>query len=63
MHRTGISIAIDRTIRDAAIIMEQLGIGALAVVDDDRLVGLVTDRIWCGVGWHVAFPAIRAVDG
>ena len=33
-----------RTIREAAAIMEQAGVGSLAVVDGDSLVGFVTDR-------------------
>lgn len=44
LHRSGVGIGPERTIRDAAVLMEQAGIGSLAVVDGDRLVGLVTDR-------------------
>lgn len=44
VRRPGISIHADRTVRDAAVLMERSGVGSLAVLDDDRLVGLVTDR-------------------
>lgn len=44
LHRSGVGVAPSRTIREAAAIMEQGGIGSLAVVDGDRLVGIVTDR-------------------
>jgi len=44
LHRSGVGVSPARTIREAAAIMEQAGIGCLAVVDGDRLVGIVTDR-------------------
>jgi len=40
----GVGFGAERTVRDAAVIMEQAGLGALAVVDGERLVGIVTDR-------------------
>lgn len=44
-RRSGVSIGKTRTIRAAAQIMEQAGVGALAVVDEtESLVGVVTDR-------------------
>jgi CBS domain-containing protein len=43
--RSGVGIAPDRTVADAAILMEQAGVGSLAVVDGShRLLGIVTDR-------------------
>lgn len=63
LRRSGISIEPDRTIRDAAVIMEQSGIGALAVVDGDRLTGLVTDRDLVRRGLARGFPAGARVDG
>lgn len=39
-----VSISPDRTIREAAEVMERRSVGALAVVDGDRLTGIVTDR-------------------
>src|SRR4051812_8828464 len=44
LHRSGVGVAPSRTIREAAAIMEQAGVGSLAVVDGDRLVGIVTGR-------------------
>jgi CBS domain-containing protein len=44
LYRSGIAIEPDRTIRDAAKVMEGAGVGSLAVLDHDRLVGIVTDR-------------------
>ena len=44
IRRSGVGIAPDRTIRQAAQVMEQSGIGTLAVIDSGRLLGVVTDR-------------------
>ncbi len=44
VRRSGVGIGAERTIRDAAAIMEQAGVGSLAVVESERLVGIVTDR-------------------
>lgn len=44
LRRSGIGIGPEGTIRQAAVIMEQSGIGSLAVIDDGQLVGIVTDR-------------------
>ena len=44
VHRSGVAVTPDTTIKAAAGLMEHAGVGALAVVDDDRLVGIVTDR-------------------
>jgi CBS domain-containing protein len=44
IHRAGVGIAPERTIREAAAMMASAGVGSLAVLDNDRLVGIVTDR-------------------
>lgn len=44
VRRSGIGIEPERSVHDAAAVMEQSGVGALAVIDGDRLVGVVTDR-------------------
>lgn len=44
IRRSGVGIRPQRTIRDAAMLMEQSGVGSLAVIDADHLVGIVTDR-------------------
>lgn len=44
IRRSGVGLGPDRTVREAAELMDQAGVGALAVVDGDALVGVVTDR-------------------
>jgi len=44
IRRSGIGIGPERTLRDAAIVMERAGVGSLAIIDGDLLVGIVTDR-------------------
>lgn len=44
VRRSGVGIEPQRTIREAAAIMERSGVGALAIVAGEDLVGIVTDR-------------------
>jgi CBS domain-containing protein len=44
LRRSGVGIEANRTIHDAESMMEQTGVGVLAVLDGGRLVGIVTDR-------------------
>jgi CBS domain-containing protein len=44
MHREVKVIAPDQTLRDAAAAMKQLDVGLLPVGEDDKLVGMITDR-------------------
>ena len=44
IRRSGVGIGPDRTIREAAQVMDQAGVGSLAVIDGEVLVGIVTDR-------------------
>lgn len=44
VRRSGVAVAPDRTVREAATLMDAAGVGSLAVVDGERLVGIVTDR-------------------
>ena len=44
LRRSGVAIPPDATIRVAAGVMEGAGVGALGVVDDGCLIGIVTDR-------------------
>jgi len=44
VRKTGVTIEASATIREAAVAMEAAAVGALAVLDDGRLVGIVTDR-------------------
>jgi CBS domain-containing protein len=44
LQREGVAVAPDCTVRDVAEIMDRSGVGTVAVVDGDDLVGIVTDR-------------------
>jgi CBS domain-containing protein len=44
VRRWGVAVEPATTIRDTAQLMEQAGVGAVAVVDGEALVGIVTDR-------------------
>ena len=44
IRRSGVAIGPERTIHDAARIMEQSGVGSLAIIEGHWLVGIVTDR-------------------
>jgi CBS domain-containing protein len=44
VRRSGVAVRPDQTISETAVLMDRSGVGALAVVDDGRLVGIVTDR-------------------
>lgn len=62
VRRSGIGIAPGRTITEAAGIMESAGVGALAVLDDTRLVGIVTDRDLVRRGLARGLPGDARVD-
>jgi len=63
MRRSGLSIEPERTIHDAAAVMEQTGVGSLAVIYGDRLVGIVTDRDLVRRGLAQGLPTDARVDG
>ena len=63
VRRSGVGIGPERTIRDAAAIMEQSGVGSVAVLDDGRLVGIVTDRDLVRRGLARGLPSDSRVDG
>jgi CBS domain-containing protein len=44
IHRSAVGIEPNRTVQEAASIMNIAGVGALAVIEGDGIVGLVTDR-------------------
>jgi CBS domain-containing protein len=44
LQRPGVQLAPDDTIRGAAEIMNEAGVGTIAIVDDGELIGIVTDR-------------------
>ena len=62
VRRSGVGVEPGRTIREAAAVMEQAGVGALAVVDGRNLVGLVTDRDLVRRGLARGLPPDARVD-
>lgn len=44
VRRSSVGIRPDQTIHEAAALMDQAGVGALAVIDGHDLLGIVTDR-------------------
>ena len=44
VRRSGIGIRPDTSVREAAEVMAQAAVGSLAVLDGERVVGIVTDR-------------------
>jgi CBS domain-containing protein len=63
VRRSGVGIRPDQTIRSAADLMEQAGVGALAVIDGDDLVGVVTDRDLVRRGLARGLASDARVDG
>ena len=63
LRRSGVGIGPERTIRDAAIIMERSGVGSLAVIDGTQLFGVVTDRDLVRRALACAMPSDARVDG
>ena len=63
LHRSGVGVAPDRTIADVAKLMNNSGVGSIAVLDDDRLVGVVTDRDLVRRGLACDLPPDARVDG
>ena len=44
IRRSAVAVAPDRAVAEVAGLMEAAGVGSVAVVDGDELVGIVTDR-------------------
>ena len=62
VRRSGIGIGPEKRIGQAAEVMERSGVGALAVIDEGRLVGLVTDRDLVRRGMARGLPGDARVD-
>jgi len=62
LRRSGLGIGPDRTIHEAAVLMDKSGVGSLAVIDGGRLVGIVTDRDLVRRALARGFPADARVD-
>lgn len=63
VRRSGVGIGPDRTIHDAAVLMDQAGVGSLAVIVGERLVGIVTDRDLVRRGLARGLASDARVDG
>jgi CBS domain-containing protein len=63
VRRSGVGIRPEQSLHEAAALMDQAGVGCLAVIDDGQLVGIVTDRDLVRRGMaHGLAPGAR-VDG
>ena len=63
LRRSGIGVGPDRTLADVARVMTSSGVGAVAVVEHDRIVGVVTDRDLVRRGLARNLPADSRIDG
>jgi CBS domain-containing protein len=63
LRRSGVGIAPESTIHDVAVVMERSGVGSLAVIDGERLVGIVTDRDLVRRALANDLPTDSRVDG
>jgi CBS domain-containing protein len=62
VRRPPVTIPTGSSIAEAARMMDRLGIGALVVVDDERPVGIVTDRDLAIRGLGRQLPGSATVD-
>ncbi len=63
VRRSAVAIRPDRTIREAAALMDEAGVGSLAIIDGDDLVGIVTDRDLVRRGLARGLSPEARVDG
>ncbi len=63
IHRSGVAIGPDRTIYEAAAVMEQSGVGMLAIVEQQQLLGVVTDRDLVRRALARGLPSDSRIDG
>lgn len=63
LQRSGVGVGPERTIQQVAQLMNSSGVGSIGVIDDDRLVGMVTDRDIVRRGLARGLPADARVDG
>lgn len=62
-RRSGLAVGPERTIHDVAALMESAGVGSVAVIDGDELIGIVTDRDLVRRGLAKGLPPDSRVDG
>lgn len=63
LRRSGVAVECDRTIGDVAQVMSSSGIGTVAVLDGEDLVGIVTDRDLVRRGLARGLAPDARVDG
>jgi CBS domain-containing protein len=63
MLKAPVTVAVDATIHQAAVAMDQHSVGAVVVVDHDRPVGVVTDRDLVVRALARRLPPDARVDG
>lgn len=63
LRRSGIGVGPDRTIQQVAQLMNSSGVGSVAVIDDGRLLGIVTDRDIVRRGIARGLPLDTRIDG
>jgi CBS domain-containing protein len=57
------TVSPDTTISDAAINMQELGVGSLAILDEDEFSGIFTERDVLGVVAAGGDPSVETVAG
>jgi CBS domain-containing protein len=62
LYRSAVGIGPYRSIKEAASIMNIAGVGALAVIEDDAIIGLVTDRDLVRRAMAAGMPPDARVD-
>ena len=62
IRRSAVAVHTDQTVAEAAAAMDASGVGALCVIDGDRLVGIVTDRDLTRRALARKLPADARVD-
>jgi CBS domain-containing protein len=62
IRKSTVSVAPDTSLADAAHLMERANVGALVVLDGERLVGIVTDRDIVVRGVSHGLPADARID-
>jgi CBS domain-containing protein len=63
IRRSAVAVRPDDTVATAAAVMERAGVGALAVIDGDEVVGVVTDRDLVRRVLARSAPADGRIDG
>lgn len=62
VRRSGIGVEPTCTLKQAAALMDQAGVGSVAVVEHDHLIGIVTDRDLVRRGLARGLPSDARID-